>query len=480
MLIIAVIVMIIYLYLLILSRKEVVDNNTSCILKPFYRIAQYIYKKACLRNIRFFDKPEVRKDLERLNPGASVKQLCTEYYVKKTALSLIICFAGTAVGTLICLNAYNGRALKDDGSIKRGSFGMENQNVKLTSSRTAENIFSIDVEPLLPDNEELEKLYKEFIEALEISMLGDNDAAELVTNELVLTDYIEGYPFFVEWDSSRPDIVSISGYVAQVEEAQEVVLTANVFFADSEWTHKFYISVVPRGLSYEEAEALKLQEALEASEAQSRDRENWTLPSQLDGEAVEWSEVVADNSKTIWAMSILIAAMLFFLSDRDIHAELENRKKKIKQEYPDIVQKFVLYMGAGVNIRGVFGRLAADYEADNNGVGEINPVYKEIVYTCRELQAGVSERVAYENFGKRTGVQEYIRMCTLLQQNLKTGNSAILDRLNEEAQKAMLEKLQNSRRLGEEASTKLLIPMVLLLLVIMIMIIIPAFSSALF
>jgi hypothetical protein len=70
-----------------------------------------------------------------------------------------------------------------------------------------------------------------------------------------------------------------------------------------------------------------------------------------------------------------------------------------------------------------------------------------------------------------------VRLCTLLQQNLKKGNAAILDRLREEADRASRERLQNSRKLGEEASTKLLIPMVLMLLVIMIIIIIPAFSS---
>ena len=47
-----------------------------------------------------------------------------------------------------------------------------------------------------------------------------------------------------------------------------------------------------------------------------------------------------------------------------------------------------------------------------------DPVLEEILYTCRELQAGVTETVAYEHFGKRAGVQEYICLCTLLQQAL--------------------------------------------------------------
>lgn len=62
-------------------------------------------------------------------------------------------------------------------------------------------------------------------------------------------------------------------------------------------------------------------------------------------------------------------------------------------------------------------------------------------------------------------------------QNLKRGNSTLLERLREEADKAGEERLMHSRRLGEEAGTKLLVPMVLMLAVVMVMIMVPAFST---
>ncbi|MDE7046257.1 MAG: hypothetical protein K2O97_14890, partial [Acetatifactor sp.] len=92
-------------------------------------------------------------------------------------------------------------------------------------------------------------------------------------------------------------------------------------------------------------------------------------------------------------------------------------------------------------------------------------------------RSGVSEASAYEHFGKRTCLQEYVRLSTLLTQNLKKGNSALLERLRAEADRAGEERLQNCKRLGEEAGTKLLVPMVLMLLVVMVMIMIPACSS---
>ena len=93
------------------------------------------------------------------------------------------------------------------------------------------------------------------------------------------------------------------------------------------------------------------------------------------------------------------------------------------------------------------------------------------------LRSGISEGLAYEHFGKRAGLQEYIRLSALLAQNLKRGNSTLLERLREEAEKSGQERLQESKKMGEEAGTKLLVPMVLMLAVVMAVIMIPAFSN---
>ena len=130
-----------------------------------------------------------------------------------------------------------------------------------------------------------------------------------------------------------------------------------------------------------------------------------------------------------------------------------------------------------MTIRGAFQKLAGDYTAGRKAGRKPSPVYEEVLHVCRELYSGVSEGAAYEHFGKRTGLQEYVRLCTLLTQNLKRGNSMLLGRLKEEADRAAEERLRQSRKLGEEAGTKLIAPMAMMLAVIMAMIMIPAFSG---
>ena len=68
-------------------------------------------------------------------------------------------------------------------------------------------------------------------------------------------------------------------------------------------------------------------------------------------------------------------------------------------------------------------------------------------------------------------------MSTLLTQNLKKGNRDLLKRLREEVSRAENEKVQTCKKLAEEASTKLLVPMVLFLVVVMVMVMLPAFLS---
>ena len=74
-------------------------------------------------------------------------------------------------------------------------------------------------------------------------------------------------------------------------------------------------------------------------------------------------------------------------------------------------------------------------------------------------------------------MQQYTRLCSLLTQNIRKGNSELLLILKEEALKATTERLDQARKKGEQAGTKLLIPMMMMLAVVMILIMIPAYRS---
>ena len=102
------------------------------------------------------------------------------------------------------------------------------------------------------------------------------------------------------------------------------------------------------------------------------------------------------------------------------------------------------------------------------------PVYEEICTTDYNIQAGISEIKAYEQFGKRCDTREYMKLATLLQTNIKKGTKELSNLLEKEACDAFEKRKNMARVKGEEATTKLLMPMMLMLITVMMIIMIPA------
>lgn len=104
-------------------------------------------------------------------------------------------------------------------------------------------------------------------------------------------------------------------------------------------------------------------------------------------------------------------------------------------------------------------------------------VYEEMTYTMHEFQSGASESECYERFGERCGLTQYRKFGTLLSQNLKKGSKGIAELLKQEAFLAFEERKEFAKKIGEEAETKMLVPMFLMLGVVLVIIVVPAFFS---
>ena len=74
-------------------------------------------------------------------------------------------------------------------------------------------------------------------------------------------------------------------------------------------------------------------------------------------------------------------------------------------------------------------------------------------------------------------MQAYVRLGALLSQNLRKGTKGLTQLLKTEALQAFEDRKANARRRGEEAGTKLLLPMFLMLSVVLVIVIVPAFLS---
>ena len=93
------------------------------------------------------------------------------------------------------------------------------------------------------------------------------------------------------------------------------------------------------------------------------------------------------------------------------------------------------------------------------------------------MENGQNESVAYAAFGRRLSLLPYMKFSTLLVQNLKKGSDDLLKKMDMEAVDALRERREMAKKLGEEAGTKLLFPMLIMLSLVFALILIAAFQN---
>jgi len=470
MYVVTVVVMLLFLGLLILASGQEVPEDAGILFRPFYKCAGYLYKKVSLWFPGAFRSKEVEVNLQRLNPGKSGEILQTDYYVKKFALCIGVTVVGSLLASVAKFSGENSMIL-ENGTVTRGEYREGEREIQVAADYEEDSyVFSLSIEPRRLSEAETEELFDEVLQALPEMILGENESLDEVHSDLMLEDAYVDYPVGVEWKSNRPDVLGRSGRVRVQECPVLVELTVTLSYGEYTRESRLKVTVVSPSMEQDEALRHGLSALLQASGVASAEKVEWVLPTSWHGKEISWKQVVEDNSVKIGGATVAVVILVYALADRDLREKLEKRKKKLQLAYPELVHKLVLFMGAGMTIRGAFLKIATE-------VKEGTPIWEEMQYTCHELSSGISEGAAYEHFGKRTGMQEYIRLSTLLMQNLKRGNSTLLERLREEADKAAELRLQQSKKLSEEATTKLLLPMVMMLAVVMVIIMAPAFSA---
>lgn len=228
-------------------------------------------------------------------------------------------------------------------------------------------------------------------------------------------------------------------------------------------------------LTEEESRRQKLLETVTKYNEEKNDADYYYLPSRWNGKHLEWSSP-KNNSGSLFSALFLVAALaLLVVKARESQAALARRYEELLMDYPGLIMKFTLLIQAGMTARKAFQKIALDYKRKKSAKPRI--AYEEVVTACYEMDSGVSEMEAYRRFGERCGQVKYKTFATLLIQNLQKGSRHLADLLEKESMEAWDDRKRKARVLGEAATTKLLVPMVLMLMVVMAIIMIPACLS---
>lgn len=370
-------------------------------------------------------------------------------------------------------------------SIERNDYGkgkkVEELDVQIGNKKKKVRT-SVEVSERQYSAKEVQELFSRIIRKMDRLILAGNETLDRVDEDLDLVTDIPGEPVKVSWELDRYDVMDIQGKLKEQNISEKGVLvklnavltyTAN---EEEQASYQCVACVYPKKLSGEESTKKDVEEAIKKADTATKEKKKLILPEMLDTNELRYYQPFNERGPVITVMGMMIGILLYALQKQNIRKAEEERKKQMIEDYPEVISKLTLYLGAGMTVKKAWRKITEGYMKEKEDENE-RYVYEEMRQTCHEMDSGVTEAEGYENFGRRCDLQIYIRLGALLSQNLRKGTKGLSELLKLESIQAFEERKARAKRLGEEAGTKLLLPMFLMLAVVLIIVIVPAFLT---
>ncbi|WP_349945307.1 immunoglobulin-like domain-containing protein [Lacrimispora sp. BS-2] len=329
--------------------------------------------------------------------------------------------------------------------------------------------------------EEVRELFQRIQPELIKQMLGENESLEEVRRDLNLKNSLGDYGLRISWESDNPQVIDSFGIVHNEEipeEGETVWLRARIKAGGHEGQYEFKVTVYPPALTQEEKAASAFLQWIGQMDLKQQTEDRLLLPSVYEGKRLKYFLPETADFRILPVLGLLLAALLHIKEGFDRKSLAKMREQQLLLDYSEVVSKLVVYIGAGLTVRGAWERIAAGYkESVKQGKRNVRPAYEEMVKTAWQLGTGLSEGRAYSEFGRRCGLQVYIKLSALLEQSQKNGSRQLRPALELEMVSAFEQRKNLAKKLGEEAGTRLLLPLLMMLGVVMVMIVVPAFLA---
>lgn len=153
----------------------------------------------------------------------------------------------------------------------------------------------------------------------------------------------------------------------------------------------------------------------------------------------------------------------------DLHKKVRVREQNIMLELPELLNSIVLLVGAGETVQRAIIRCVNSRQED-----AAHPLYAELLKMTAEWDGGYSFQQAFENFSKRCAVQEVSIFTTTVLLNYRRGGADFVLSLRDLSRMLWEKRKAISRTRGEQASSKLVFPMVVIFLIVIVLVGTPA------
>lgn len=312
------------------------------------------------------------------------------------------------------------------------------------------------------------------VELLCERMLGENESLSAVQSDLNLETEVPEYGVTVSWQSKNPGVVNRTGTVGRESvpaQGEKVTLEAALLHGDFAEVVEIPVVVLPQSRSLQD----QFEEVLKQAVLQNGEEEYVSLPTEFEQKRVAYRSASHSQNLALVLLGIVAAGCLRLKETRDMGELKKRREDSLMAGYHDLVSGFLILAGAGYSTKAAFKKLTKDME--DAGKPQIQLLLKEMHTTVNQMDTGMSETEVYAAFGRRCGIRCYTRFASLLESSVSTGGKNFRKLLEAEMEEAFRQRTDLARRKGEEASSKLLLPLFGMLGVVLVMIVAPAFLS---
>lgn len=372
------------------------------------------------------------------------------------------------------------RQTVDKGILKRNPWGQRDAVYEFYAEGLEEGAveLAVTVPPRRLSPKEFHQRMPEISEILLSGILGSNVSLDQIRTDLELPEELPGYGIQVEWESERPELLSSMGLLNQEglrgvdpSRGETFSLMAELSCGEEKELVTVPVTVLPEEMTQGE----RLAERIDSLALEDMENETVRLMEEFEGVPITYRRKGRFQNAVLLVLGGVLAACLWMKEKNDEQLQKKRREESLTAAYPDLVSGFLVLTGAGYSIRQAWKKTVQDRKQSETL--PFSEVYQEMQVTLNQMETGTPEAFAYVWFGKRCGLRCYTRFSGILESSLRTGGSSLRSLLEPEMEEAFKIQADLARRKGEEASTKLLLPMFGMLGIVMVMVTAPAFFS---
>ncbi len=439
-------------------------------------LSMNLYYKISKRRRGIWEK-QVRRLYQRqsVEREAELEKKAEFFLVGQVKIILIGAVLIVLAGILLFgISFYTG---EKDLKIKRNTYGSGDSQVMLDiKNEEGSTSLSFDISEQQPSEVELSEMYENFFIQLGKVIKGKNSSLNKVNQKINMPEMIDGYPFTIEYEIADSDYIEYDGSLGKAAAALrsgtlETKITATGSYQGESKRKSYLITIIPA----EDDEASPLEQVInyiKSVEGETRE-ENFIIISGKDVNASITRSGDKSKPAVLWILTIIVTVVIFVRRYSILKEKAEDNRESVIRDFPVIVHFISLYMGAGLSFSRTIERISLDYQ---EGITTIKSRYAfdQIVQLDIRMQMGMSQTEACEQWGKVMDQEEYQKLSMVLVQGMSKGSRELKYFLQQMEREAFRTQVDLVRKKGEEASTRMLLPMALLMLVVMILVMYPA------